>query len=115
MKKQRHPNLRESYMDGEKLFRKYFEMGDARSIPRLQLMVKQDTGIEPSLMGVWKSMWRWASLSENRDTAWQIYQRWDGSLSYDAWVADMRVRIRRAWQHPTDAKYNKFLRENGWV
>lgn len=113
--KKRNPNLRESYMDGEVLFRKYYEMGDAKSIPRLVQYVYGQTGTKPTDMGVWKSMWRWASLLENQRTAYRIYKECGGDLSWESWAADMRDVIRTAWQHPTEAKYQKFLRENGWT
>lgn len=125
MKRQRNPNLRESYMDGEVLYRKYYGMGDAKSIERLaywaisngvarpvQVNEKNPHGLPR--MGVWKSMWRWASLRENSRAAYQIYKDSGGDISWEQWVKDMRDVIRTAWQHPTDAKYHKFLRDNGW-
>lgn len=114
MIKQRNPNLRESYLDGEELFYKYFEMGDAKSIPRLVIFM-QKKGIQTTDMGVWKSMWRWASLKENKVAAYRIYKDFGGEASWEQWVDDMKDIIRTAWQHQTDAKYNRFLRDNGWI
>lgn len=118
----RNPNLREKYLDGEKLFKKYFEMGESRSITLLTEWaklegMKSSKGNEPTPMGVWKSIWRWASLKENGDTAWSIFCAENGNkISVNEWKNDMIHRkIPSAWQHQTQAKYQKFLRENGWV
>ena len=110
----RYLNLKEKYMDGGELYRKYWEMGDARNIARLVKYVQSKTGTKPTHMGVWKSMWRWASLKENRDIAWEIYQKWNDDVTFEKWTVMMVERIRKAWQHPTDAKYNKFIKDNGW-
>lgn len=70
------------FLDGEKLFRKYFEeMGPARSITKLTEWCKSQgcknplTGKPPTRMGVWKSMWRWALLPENERTAFEIFKK----------------------------------------
>ena len=102
-------------MDGGQLYRKYWEMGDARAIGKLVKMVEHQTGTKPTQMGVWKSMWRWASLKENRETAWEIYRKWNVDVSEEQWVQDMLDRIQRAWQHTTKSKYDKFVKENGWA
>jgi hypothetical protein len=124
----RNQNLREKYLDGEKLFRKYIEMGDERSVYLLTEWakiegMKSSKGDEPTFMGIWKAMWRWASLKENRETAWKLAQNQNFGTSkhrfqynLDRWNKEMiQVRIPSAWQHATQAKYQKFLRENGWV
>lgn len=121
-------NLKDkSYLNGEKLFRKYFEMGEAKSVSRLAAWAIADGMAKPIKqtkqnpnglpnMGVWKSMWRWASLKENRDTAWKIYKESQGKMSWEEWVTDMvETKIPTAWQPPTHAKRDKFLRENGWL
>lgn len=115
----RNPNLREKYLDGENLFRKYYEMGDAKSIGRLtKYAISQgmtsSSGQEPTQMGVWKSMWRWASLKENRETAWKIYKQFNPSHTPEYWVEYMIGNIKTAWQFPTNSKYIRFLKENGW-
>lgn len=114
----RSPNLKEKYLDGEILFRQYYAMGEARSINRLtKFAISQgmtsSTGKLPTTMGVWKSIWRWASLKENRDTAWKIYKE-STNKTFAEWIEYMRDNIRTAWQHPTEAKYTKFLKDNGW-
>lgn len=112
-------NLRESYLDGEALYRKYFEV-EGFSYQRLQKyavlmeMVSPD-GNPPTLMGVWKSMWRWASLKENKETAWQIYQHLHPEAKRSEWDLLMLDRIRKAWQYRTEARYTRFLRDNGWL
>lgn len=117
----RNSNLREKYLDGETLFRKYYEMGDNRSIKLLTEWakvegIKSSKGNEPTGMGIWKAMWRWASMRENKDLAWSIMKHDDLNLGYDAWKNQMiYIRIPSAWQHPNNAKLQKFLRENGWV
>ena len=100
-------------MDGGVLYRKYWEMGDARSIGRLVKYVEGKTGTKPTHMGVWKAMWRWASLRENRDLAWEIYSQWN-EVTLEQWQSDMLERIRQAWQHTNKSKYEKFIKENGW-
>jgi hypothetical protein len=117
----RSPNLREKYLDGEKLFRKYFEMGESRSISLLAewaIMqgMKSSTGQEPTPMGIWKAMWRWASLKENRHKAWQIMNELDRPVDFSVWANDMiNHKIPISWQHPTQAKLHRFLKENGWL
>jgi|SRR5690349_1188727 len=116
----RNKNLREKYLDGERLFRKYFEMGESRSIYLLTEWAKTEgmkssKGNEPTPMGVWKAIWRWASLQENFQTAWKIYQDNNDNASWSNYRKDMiKTRIPSAWQHATQAKYHKFLKDNGW-
>lgn len=120
----RSPNLRDKYLDGEKLFRQYYAMGEAKSVQKLarwaiSVGMANHTKIgryNPEglpTMGVWKAMWRWASLQDNRETAWQIYKS-NTNKSVDEWVEYMKDNIRTAWQHTTQAKYEAFLKENGW-
>ena len=121
-------NLREKYLDAERLFRKYVEDGETRSISALTEWAKQEgmkssRGDEPTQMGVWKAMWRWASLKENKETAWKIIQGHifgtaKQRFQYDRnrWEWEMiNTRIPSAWQHATAAKREKFLRENDWL
>lgn len=124
----RNPNLRESYLDGEKLFRKYFEMGEARSTVRLATWAVSIGMARPvkkgsknnkhglPVMGVWKAMWRWATVKENFQAAWEIYRQYVPNASWTEYRQDIiDSKVRAAWQHPTEAKRNKFLRENGWL
>lgn len=117
----RSPNLKEKYLDGEKLFRKYYEMGESRSFGLLAEWatlegMKSSSGKTPTPMGVWKAMWRWASLNENKGLAWKIYNQSVPNSSMSDWAKDMvKVKIPSAWQHQTNAKYQKFLKENGWT
>lgn len=120
----RSPNLREKFLDGEKLFRKYIEMGEDRTIELLtEWAISQgmtsSSGIEPSQMGVWKAVWRWAST--HKDSAWQIVcgqtfgtKKKRFQYTKDTFELYMREVIRTAWQFSTEAKYKKFLRSNGW-
>lgn len=122
----RNPNLREKYLDGEKLFKKYIEMGETRSVYLLcEYAISEgmisSKGQEPTPMGVWKAMWRWVSV--NKNIAWKYVEgvtfgnnKNSHKLSYQEWIKDMiEVKIPSAWQHPTHAKREKFLRENGWL
>jgi|GEM_PF-1552179 len=75
------------FLDGEELFKKYFEeMGTARSINKLVKWcissgkINPQTGKPPTRMGVWKAMWRWALLPENSSKAFEIFRK---SLSSD--------------------------------
>ena len=117
----RSPNLREKYLDGERLFRKYYEMGEDRTIQLLTEWAILDgmtssKGTLPTPMGVWKSMWRWASLKENRDLAWKIYMEHCGKINYAEWKLEMiHIKVPSAWQHNSQVKRDKFLRENGWI
>lgn len=121
----RNPNLREKYLDGERLFRKYVEDGETRSIYSLTEYaisegMTSSTGQKPTVMGVWKSIWRWAST--HKDEAWKIVEGQTFGTSrnrfkYDKarWEKEMvYIHIPSAWQHPTDAKRERFLREYGW-
>jgi hypothetical protein len=117
----RSPNLREKYLDGEKLFRKYWEMGEGKSIALLTEWaitegMTSSRGETPTHMGVWKALWRWASMKENRELAWKIYMENGGDKSWEVWSNEIvRYKVPVAWQHPTHAKRDKFLRENGWI
>ncbi len=122
----RNPNLKEKYLDGEKLFKRYIEMGEARSVyllceyAILEGMISSK-GQQPTPMGCWKAMWRWVSV--NKDVAWNYVKGATfgtkhnlHNLSYNEWVKDMvKTKIPSAWQHTTHAKRDKFLRENGWI
>ena len=107
------------YLDAEKLFRKYWEMGENRSIKLLTEWaildgMKSSTGSNPTPMGIWKAMWRWASLKENRSTVWYLISL-HSSISKEHWEWDMvNVKIPTAWQHPTRDKKERFMKENGW-
>ena len=124
----RNMNLREKYLDGEKLFRKYYEMGEGRSVKLLtewaiSVGMASSTGNLPTAMGVWKSMWRWASLKENCELAWDIVQGKTVGTAKNRFVYDRKrweweminIRIPSAWQHATQHKKELFMKENGWV
>lgn len=79
MKIRSNPILDKKYLDGEQLFKVYWqEMGSARSTVRLQRwclahsIVNPKTQNVPTRMGLWKAMWRWAS--ENRDIAYTVWR-----------------------------------------
>lgn len=119
-KTDRNPNLQEKYLDGEKLFRQYFEMGESRSVYLLTewaIMhgMKSSKGKNPTPMGVWKSIWRWASMGENKHIAFDIAKQYLPLITWEQWVKDMIFKIESAWQHSTNSKKEKFLRENGWI
>jgi len=110
------------YLDGETLFREYYLGGKNTIVTLTEWAILEgmisSKGNKPTQMGIWKSMWRWASLKENKETAWQIIQ---SSLNGKApkrehWEYDMiHVKIPSAWQHSTQRKLNKFLKKNGWI
>ena len=126
--------LREGFLDGEVLFKHYFAMGQATSISVLtryaiSLGMKDSKGNEPTRMGVWKAMWRWASLKENKSRAFEIFSKfveeygweentdypWDGGNTKELWHSFMLQKIKSAWQYPTPMMYNRFLKRNGWI
>ena len=127
--------LRENYLDGEKLFLKYFEMGEATSIPRLVNYATSENmlspeGKKPTPMGVWKAMWRWASLKENKDRAFEVFSHyvknygwrfpdtdlpWDSDDPRELWHQFMMKTIKSAWQFGTQSRLNRFLHKNGWI
>lgn len=68
------------YLNGEKLFKYYWEeMGNGRSCILLakwcasQGMKNPKTGKIPTPMAVWFAMWRWAILKVNQEVAYKIY------------------------------------------
>jgi hypothetical protein len=70
------------YLDGERLFRLYFEeMGTAGSMAKLVNFCVSEgkknpkTGKPPTRMSVWKAMWTWALLPENLATARKIFDK----------------------------------------
>lgn len=123
----------ESFLDGEKLFEHYFAMGNAASISLLAKFaltqgMKDSKGNGPTNMGVWKAMWRWASMKDNKSKAFTIFSNfidqygwednsdypWDGGNRMELWHRFMLQKIRSAWQYRNDAAYNRFLQRNGW-
>lgn len=130
--------LKEPYLDGKTLFEHYFKMGEAASITKLaayavstgMTKVTYTNQMKLPKMGVWKAMWRWASLQENKDQAFQIFSNyvknygwtWDtdwtfpkgSDLSLSDWNRYMRKMIYSVWQHPTEMMYDRFLKKNGW-
>lgn len=134
--------LKEPFLRGEELFRKYFSMGRATSTKRLARWalsigmakpVKQTKYNKDGLpcMSVWKAMWRWASLKENKDVAYQIFSdhvrlygwtvdteySWDEGSSVEPsdWNRFMVQKIRSAWQYPFQGMFDHFLLKNGWT
>lgn len=67
------------------------------------------------MMGLWKAMWRWASLKENKDSAWEIYRQSHPEVTAEQWKSMMLDKIKKAWQYRTHARYERFLRDNGWL
>jgi len=123
----------QSFLDGEKLFRQYFLMGDGASAKRLQRFAVSSgmlspEGREPTVMGCWKAMWRWASLKENKDTAFSIFlehykkrgwKNFDPDLTWDGdpqelWKQFMLQKIQSAYQF-NRRRHERFLKENGWL
>lgn len=130
--------LKEAYLDGGVLFEKYFSMGKAASINRLatfavasgmtKIQYKNKNKIPR--MGVWKAMWRWASLQANKDKAFSIFSdyvhnygwEWDTDFPWNPgsdvgqsdWNKYMLKMIHSAWQY-NYSREQKFLRENGWI
>lgn len=91
------------FLDGEKLFKKWTDMGKAGS---LRLLIKYaesqgwknpNTGRPPSNMAVWNSMWRWAV--KNEELAKPLYKdyalQFGIFLSDDDWWELMEYRARK--------------------
>ncbi len=123
-----------SYLDGEILYKKYFSLGEATGFSKLtNFAISQkmfnEHGYKPTRMGVWKAMWRWASLKENQTVAFDIFSEyvrnygwmWDTDFSWqkgdtvssEDWKRFMRHKIRRAYQYDED-EYDRYLDRNGW-
>jgi len=73
------------FLDGEKLFRLYWEdMGTSRSVAKLVNFCVSEgwtnprTGKPPTRMGVWKAMWSWALKPENLQKSRQMFN--DGMI-----------------------------------
>lgn len=122
----RSSNLKEKYLDGEILFKKYIEMGEDRTIQLLTEWailqgMKSSKGKHPTEMGIWKAIWRWASTHKSQ--AWELVKdETFGSkknrfkYNKEKWEQEMvSIRIPSAWQHPTNVKRDKFMREYGWI
>lgn len=116
------------YLDGEKLFHHYYvEMAGGGTFAKLRdwavsvgmVNHRGNTTIYPTPMGVHKAAWRWASLKENKDKAWewfQIFMENTGDYcSDDEWREFAIQKIKNAWQHPTEQKSHQFLEDNGWI
>lgn len=102
------------------------EMGESRTIRDLVEWAKlqgmtSSRGDEPTAMGVWKAIWRWAST--HKEEAWELmkdqtfgYKHNQYKYTRSTWEQDMiQIKIPSAWQHTTQSKKNKFLREHGWI
>lgn len=133
--------LKESYLDGKQLYKAYFEMGNGASIVRLARWAIANSMAKPTkiarynkeglpCMGVWKAMWRWASLKENHPEAYQIFQTYVNTygwlddtdfpwpmgtvITLQDWNRFMLKKVKTAWQFAPN-RHARFLRENGWV
>lgn len=132
--------LREPFLNGEQIYKYYFSMGEAASVARLTRWAISSGMAKPARktkmnpeglprMGVWKAMWRWASLKENRNDAYLIFAEfvktygWTGDtdfpwpkgteISLSDWHRFMLPKIQTAWQFQYN-RHNRFLLENGW-
>lgn len=133
--------LKDPYIAGKDLYEYYFSMGEAASIARLARWALANGKAKPvkkgpfnpeglPMMGVWKAMWRWASLGVNKNEAYshfQVYVLKYGWLddtdfpwpvgtviSLKDWHDFMQKKIRTAWQYEP-VRHERFLRENGWI
>jgi len=116
------------YLDGEKLFHHYYvEMGGGGTFAKLRdwaisigmINHKGNQVIYPTPMGVHKAAWRWASLKENKDKAYdwfQCYMQATGDYcTPEEWLEFAKQKIKNAWQHPTEREFHQFLEDNGWI
>lgn len=133
--------LKEPHISGEQLYRHYFAMGEAASIARLARWAVSEGVAKPvskgsfnqhglPFMSCWKAMWRWASMQSNKTDAYLIFKDYvkkhgwtidtdfpwekDTEISWQDWSRFMTKKIRTAWQYKPN-RYERFLRENGWV
>lgn len=126
---------RKSYLNGEILYKKYFSLGQAANISKLANFANTEKmwgehGYKPTRMGVWKAMWRWASLKENKNEAYCIFSKyvydygwtWDtdfpwkagDTVSLEMWHKFMIRKISRAYQYKARV-HDRFLTQNGWI
>ena len=123
-KKTNFPVLK--YMDGEYLFKYYFQaMGASRSLIKLiehcrtEYMIHPEQGRPPTKMGIYKAMWRWATVKENQKMAWEIYktadlgEEWNPINEWGAWVDFLKERVPSAYQYDPKT-YKRFLVRNGY-
>ena len=106
-----NPFIDSKYLDGEKLFRVYWlDMGNARSIGRLQKwclsheIVNPKTFNVPTRMGLWKTMWRWAT--RNQEQAKEIWIKSMGKDTstlnvVDDWDTVIHRNAKTAFQNIT--------------
>ena len=129
------------FLNGEELYTKYFSMGAQASILRLTrwaLSVGMAKPVKKSFhnkeglpcMSVWKSMWRWASMQENKDKAFELFAKhiqehgWEENTEFpwnvgsvverSEWNRFMAQKIKSAWQFAPKRR-ERFLQENGWL
>jgi len=134
-------DLKKKSLDGKLLYEQYFKMGDGASITRLArfaMSMGMSQGVKKTkinkdglpFMSVWKAVWRWASVQENKTIAFQIFQEyvrnygWEGDtdfpwpagteISWSDWHKFMIPKIKSAWQYKPN-RHERFLRENGWM
>lgn len=95
-------------------------MGEARSLPKLNRWAEASgfrnpiTGKPPSYTACYKAMWRWASLKENQQKAYEIAKEAlaaKGELEWDEFIEHLAYRCRIAFQYP-NWKLKKHLIEN---
>jgi hypothetical protein len=99
------------YIDGEKVFRYYWEvMGTARSYIKLSKWAKTEgmsnptTGKSPTSMAVWFAVWRWAI--KNQEIAYTIYNK---ALSDNGGFIN-----KEQWKEFIDEKAEVCLNERGY-
>jgi hypothetical protein len=105
-----NPILEKSYLTkhAKKLFTVYWEeMGNARSFNKLQKwclkrqIVEPRSLNQPTRMGLWKAMWRWAA--KNRDEAFEIYSKAPGTYP-EEWSEMIVKYSRTSFQNKTFKK-----------
>lgn len=133
--------IKDPYLPGEELYKYYFSMGAGASIQRLAKWAIANGKAKPvppayqnkqglPAMGVWKAMWRWASMKNNKTDAYLVFKDyvknygwlddtdfpWEigTEISWQDWCNFMLRKIKTAWQYPP-GRYARFLRENGWT
>jgi hypothetical protein len=113
-----------NYLNGEALFKAYWEMNTAKSFKRLAVwaaehgMTSPVTGKVPNKMSMYKSMYRWATRKENFDKSFEIvapiFRDNAQFITKSEWKEFLKERAKSAWQHNSQKNYERFLRQHGY-
>jgi hypothetical protein len=100
------------YLPGDRLYKAYMAMGDARTIGKMMRwcitnqIVNPATLSLPTRMGIWKAIWRWAA--ENYQEAYDIAREVYPTMDKQEWDVFLYSKSKTAFQNRREAKNHHY-------